>query len=165
AEEFTTPPKNVSVASGKAVNFVCGVSTVPAGVQELQLNIYSWSVNASIRCPGDNVYLSAQVIMGYCENRGRELRAVWRMATTVKADNGTYVTCFSPGIRPAEGYLSITENSNYFTTLIACVFGGFFGILIIFCLAFCFLKRSKRLQKCLILSTGRQDVTTSVTSS
>ncbi|CAB1334094.1 unnamed protein product [Coregonus sp. 'balchen'] len=55
------------------------------------------------------------------------------------------------------------QDSSYFATLIGCVIGGFFGILIVIGLSYTVLRRSERFQRCFRGKDREDDVTTMVT--
>ncbi|KAG9335407.1 hypothetical protein JZ751_004728 [Albula glossodonta] len=148
---YTSAPHNISQESGKPVSFLCGVSPETASLK-LNFTIYSHYGNHSLFCPGGTVNLQPEGLKGHCEVKGQELRALWSIAHSMPRDDGTLVVCRSTGLPPAYGYLTLNERDSYFATLIGCVVGGFFGILVIFGFAFLGLKRS---EKCRRLLKGR----------
>ncbi|XP_036798921.1 uncharacterized protein LOC110538617 [Oncorhynchus mykiss] len=157
---YTTLPNNVSVAVGKPAAFQCGVSPP----RQLNFTLYGSHRNITLICPGDHTeYLAAQSIKGYCDNTGKELFAIWLISGTSRSDNHTRVVCESSGRPLVDGYLWVYEDGSYFATLIGCVIGGFFGILIVFGLSYTVLRRSERFQLCFRGKDREDDVTTMVT--
>ncbi|KAK6326565.1 hypothetical protein J4Q44_G00022100 [Coregonus suidteri] len=139
---YTTRPNNLTVAAGKPAAFQCGVTPPP---RQLNFTLYGSHGNRTLICPGNHTdYLAAQSIKGYCNNTGKELFAMWLISRTSHSDNNT-------------------QDSSYFATLIGCVIGGFFGILIVFGLSYTVLRRSERFQRCFRGKDREDDVTTMVT--
>ncbi|KAJ8005342.1 hypothetical protein DPEC_G00145630 [Dallia pectoralis] len=161
AQNYATLPGNISVAVGKTATLQCGVVNSSG---QLNFTLYGSRGNTTLLCPGGTTeYLAGQSIKGYCSNAGNEYLAIWLISVTSILDDNTRVVCKTPGQPEVDGYLMVYADVSNFGTLIGCVIGGFFGILIVFGLAYVVVRRSERLQRCFRGNDSEDDDTTMVT--
>ncbi|XP_032374091.1 uncharacterized protein LOC116690955 [Etheostoma spectabile] len=142
---YRTRPADVTVAVGKPAVFYCGV---PKASPNLTFTFYGSDGNYSLICPMDHVEDIAQALYGRCLMKTDESLAVWTLKGTSFSDNGTRVVCQQSNDPDAPAaVLHVYDNSASFVTLIGCVVGGFFGVLLVFGLLYIALRRSETLQK------------------
>ncbi|KAA8591516.1 hypothetical protein FQN60_016890 [Etheostoma spectabile] len=92
--------------------------------------------------------LMLAALYGRCLMKTDESLAVWTLKGTSFSDNGTRVVCQQSNDPDAPAaVLHVYDNSASFVTLIGCVVGGFFGVLLVFGLLYIALRRSETLQK------------------
>ncbi|XP_028837182.1 uncharacterized protein LOC114790915 [Denticeps clupeoides] len=145
---YTQIPENITSLTGKTVTFHCATRLPSA----LSFSIQGSQNNNTLSCnssqPFKPISVPSRALQGNCENRNGELVAQWTIISTSLSDNATIFRCQSSGLPDAIGTLTVYMNSGYFATLIGCVIGGFFGILIVFVGVYIALQRSEKLQIC-----------------
>ncbi|XP_034731228.1 uncharacterized protein LOC117946875 [Etheostoma cragini] len=142
---YRTRPADVTGAVGKPAVFYCGV---PKASPNLTFTFYGSDGNHSLTCPMGHVEDVNQVLYGRCLMKTDESLAVWTLKGISFSDNGTRVVCQQSNNPDAPAaVLHVYDNSASFVTLIGCVLGGFFGLLLVFGLLYIALRRSETLQK------------------
>ncbi|XP_029361218.1 uncharacterized protein LOC115045595 [Echeneis naucrates] len=143
---YLTRPADVTVAVGEPAVFRCGV---PEASPNLTFIFYGSHGNYSLSCPRGHVEDIPQALYGSCDVEKGESMAVWTLRGTSFPDNGTRVVCQqSNNPDTAAAVLRVYDNGASYATLIGCVIGGFFGILLVFGLSYTVLRQSRTLQKC-----------------
>ncbi|XP_078109645.1 uncharacterized protein LOC144519963 [Sander vitreus] len=161
ALSYRTRPADVTVAVGKTAVFRCGV---PKASPNFTFTFYGSHGNYSLTCPMGHVEGIAQALYGSCLMKTEESLAVWTLKGTSFSDNGTQVVCQqSKNPDAPAAVLHVYDNSASFVTLIGCVIGGFFGMLLVFGLLYIVLRRSETLQKWFKGKETEDDMSTIVT--
>ncbi|XP_071326639.1 uncharacterized protein [Trachinotus anak] len=161
ALSYRTRPADVTVAVGEPALFRCGV---PEASPNLTFTFYGSHGNYSLTCPHGHVEDVSQALYGSCDVENGESLAVWTLRGTSFSDNGTRVVCQqSKNPDTPAAVLHVYDNGTSYATLIGCVIGGFFGILLVFGLSYTMLLRSETLQKCFRGKETEDDMTTIVT--
>ncbi|GAA6083815.1 uncharacterized protein LOC123743145, partial [Tachysurus ichikawai] len=144
-QNYTNTPVNTTASMGKSATFTCTV--IPTG---MAINFTATLPQSSYvqQCPGKNIKYPSMGLNGNCEITSTQVTATWQMSNIGPDVNNTAFTCVGTGLPPVTGYLWITGASSYYLMLFGCVMGGFFGILIVFILAYVSLKKSEKLQEC-----------------
>ncbi|KAM4569039.1 uncharacterized protein V3H82_013055 [Fundulus diaphanus] len=147
ASSYRTLPIDVKVAVGEPAEFRCGVSEAS---QNLTFTLYSSHGNYTLTCPNGKVEDIPQALYGSCEVKNGELVAVWTLKGTSYSDNEARVVCHESNA-PDEcaAVLRVYDNGASYATLIGCLIGGFFGVLLVFGLIFLLLPKSMTIQNCL----------------
>ncbi|XP_041842837.1 uncharacterized protein LOC121641045 [Melanotaenia boesemani] len=151
ALRYQTRPVNVNVSVGEPAVFNCGV---PEGSPNLTFTFYGNLGNYTLTCPHGHVEDSAKALYGSCEMKNGESSAEWTLKGTSLSDNGTKVICQqSKNLEAAAAVLHVyvLDNGVSHATLIGCLIGGFFGILLVFVLLYIVLQSSGTLQRALCL--------------
>lgn len=160
---YQTRPQSVSVAVGESAVFTCGV---PGASPNLTFNFYGSHGNYLLTCPHGHVEDIPQGLYGSCEMKNGESLAVWTLKGTSLPDNNTKVICQQLGNHEATAaVLHVYDNGGSYATLIGCLIGGFFGIMLVFALLYLTLQRSERLRQalCLVGDDTEDDLDTIVT--
>ncbi|XP_021170219.2 uncharacterized protein LOC105923362 [Fundulus heteroclitus] len=144
---YRTLPIDVKVAVGEPAEFRCGVSEAS---QNLTFSLYSGHGNYTLTCPNGKVEDIPQALYGSCEVKNGELVAVWTLKGTSYSDNEARVVCHQSNA-PDEcaAVLRVYDNGASYATLVGCLIGGFFGVLLVFGLIFLLLPKSMTIQNCL----------------
>lgn len=143
---YLTRPANALVALGEPAEFRCGV---PKESPNLTFTFHGSHRHYNLTCPLGHVEDVPEALFGSCEMTKGRSEAVWTIRGTSFHDNGTRVVCQqsnNPNVLVA--VLHVYDNGISHATLIGCVIGGFFGILLVFGLSYTALLRSETLQKC-----------------
>ncbi|XP_072250836.1 uncharacterized protein [Leuresthes tenuis] len=150
ALSYRERPTDVTVAVGEPAVFSC---RVPETSSNLTFTFYGSHGNYSLTCPHGHVEDVPQALYGSCDVRNGETVAVWTLKGTSFSDNGTRVVCQQPKNPEAPAaVLHVYDDGASYYTLIGCVIGGFFGILLVFGLLFITLQRSETVRRALCLS-------------
>ncbi|MEQ2291519.1 hypothetical protein AMECASPLE_014125 [Ameca splendens] len=144
---YRTIPVDVKVGLGEPAEFRCGVSE---GSKNLTFTFYSSHGNYTLTCPNGKVEDISQALYGSCEVKNGELVAIWTLKGTSYSDNNARVVCQQSN-NPDEcaAVLHIYDSGTSYATLVGCLLGGFFGVLLVSGLIFLLLSRSVTLQNCL----------------
>ncbi|KAM9724154.1 uncharacterized protein ACNS7B_019329 [Menidia menidia] len=155
-------PSDVTVAVGEPAVFSC---RVPTASQNVTFTFYGSHGNYSLTCPHGHFEDVPQALYGSCDERNGETVAVWTLKGTSFSDNGTRVVCQQRNnLDEPSAVLHVYDSGASYYTLVGCVIGGFFGILLVFGLLFITLQRSKTLQRALCLDgDGEDDMDTIIT--
>ncbi|XP_007554998.1 uncharacterized protein LOC103139994 [Poecilia formosa] len=149
---YRTLPIDVKVAVGEPAEFRCGV---PEASESLTFTFYSSHGNYTLTCPNGKVEDIPQALYGRCEVKGGELVAIWTLKGTSYSDNDTLVICHqSNDPEDCSAVLHVYDNGASYATLVGCLIGGFFGVLLIFGLIFLLMPKSMTIQNCL----GEDDI-------
>ncbi|XP_032415533.1 uncharacterized protein LOC116717955 [Xiphophorus hellerii] len=144
---YRTLPTDVRVAVGEPAEFRCGV---PEASKSLTFTFYSSHGNYTLSCPNGKVEDIPQAPYGRCEVKGGELVAIWTLKGTSYSDNDTLVVCHqSNDPEDCSAVLHVYDKGASYATLVGCVIGGFFGVLLIFGLIFLLMPKSMTIQNCL----------------
>ncbi|KAM6910463.1 uncharacterized protein FYW49_012401 [Xenentodon cancila] len=160
ALSYSTLPADVTVAVGEPAVFRCGV---PEASPNLTFILYRSQKNYSLTCPKGHVEDIPQALEGSCDLKNGESLAVWTLKETTYSDNGTRVLCQqSKNPDAPAAVLHVYDTGTSYTTLVGCLIGGFFGILLVFGLLFLLLRRSTSFQNCFGASETEDDMDTIV---
>lgn len=161
ALSYRIRPADVTVAVGEPAVFLCGV---PEASPNFTFTFYGSHSNYSLTCPYGHVEDIPQALCGRCEMKEGESLAVWTLKGTSFSDNGTRVVCQqSKNPDAPAAILQVYDNGTKYATLIGCVIGGFFGMLLVVGLSYTMLQNSETLQKCFKGKDTEDDLTTIVT--
>lgn len=161
APGYLTRPADVTVAASEPAVFRCGV---PEAFPNFTFTFYGSHRNYVLTCPSGHVEDIPQALYGSCDVTNGESLAVWTLKGTSFSDNGTRVVCQqSKNPDAPAAVLHVYDNGVSQATLIGCVIGGFFGILLVFGLLYTMLQRSETLQRCFRGKEMQDDMTTIVT--
>lgn len=161
ALSYLTRPANVTVAVGDPAVFQCGV---PSGSPNVTFTFYGSHGNYSLTCPSGHVEDIPQALYGSCEMKDGESLAVWTIKGTSFSDNSTRVVCQQANNSDAPAaILHVYDNGLSYATLIGCLIGGFFGILLVAALFFVTLQRSETVRRCFGGKDTEDDLATIVT--
>ncbi|XP_037639666.1 uncharacterized protein LOC119496452 isoform X1 [Sebastes umbrosus] len=104
-----------------------------------------------------------EALYGSCGVKKGQSLGVWVLKGSSFSDNGTRVVCQqAKNPKAAVAFLRVYDNGLSFATLIGCAIGGFFGILLVFGLAYTMLQRSDALQR-FFRGSVSDDMTTIIT--
>lgn len=149
AQTFGSLLQNITVRVGQPAVFYCDYPmssyitfSFSGAIGNYTLNCSSSGTNNGLTSPTVRPPLS-----GACQpaSPGRN-QAVWTMGVTTNSDDWSRLTCSSPGLPPVRAVLRVQDKSSV-ATMLACVLGGFFGVLVLIVLAYLAVKRSPRLQR------------------
>lgn len=157
---YRTRPANIIVAVGQPAVFRCGV---PKTSPNITFTYYGNHRNYSLTCPYGHVDDIPQALHGSCDMKKEESLAVWTIKGTSFSDNGTRVVCQQSNNPDAPAaVLHVYDNGIGYATLIGCVTGGFFGMLLVAALSYTMLQRSETLQRWFRGKDTEDDLTTIV---
>ncbi|XP_074510882.1 uncharacterized protein LOC141779771 [Sebastes fasciatus] len=157
---YSTRPADVKVAVGQPAVFRCGV---PAASPNFTFTLYGSHGNFILKCPFGHEENIPQALYGSCGVKKGQSLGVWVLKGSSFSDNGTRVVCQqAKNPKAAVAFLRVYDNGLSFATLIGCVIGGFFGILLVFGLAYTMLQRSDALQR-FFRGSVSDDMTTIIT--
>lgn len=149
AQTFGSLLQNTTVRVGQPAVFYCDYPSTSYITFSLSGAIGNYTLNCSSSgtTNGPTPPTVPPTLSGACQP-GSALRnqAVWTMGVTTLSDDMTRLTCSSPGLSSVKAVLRVQDKSST-ATMIACVLGGFFGILVLIVLAYLALQRSPRLQR------------------
>ncbi|XP_054897781.1 uncharacterized protein LOC129367417 [Poeciliopsis prolifica] len=144
---YRTLPTDVKVAVGEPAEFRCGV---PEASKSLTFTFYSCRGNYTLTCPNGQVEDIPQALYGRCEVKGGELVAIWTLKGTSFSDNDTLVVCHqSDDPEDCSAVLHVYDSGVSYATLVGCVIGGFFGVILVCGLVFLLMPKSMTIQNCL----------------